>query len=202
MNQKAELINSEKVKFEKFDFFDQFSYKNFSHVDSLVNGLDIIGQMHNLSISIENGGEWMVIPNDSHEEGFRYVFSKIVDWMKESSWFLVKIVIAVLLGLLLLFILGKLLLLFVKNRLTSHRVNVPSVVYNAEASNTQVQIIDPSPELSHPLSAQLAVPTLPDRIPGKTVFEDDEEDVVADLGRFRSASVNTIAYLNTGRNNI
>ena len=57
LNNKSEFTNTKKVKFDKLDFYDHSSFKNLTHMDSLINGLDIIGKMHNLSISNENGGE-------------------------------------------------------------------------------------------------------------------------------------------------
>ena len=49
INQKIELVDSKNVKFDKFDYYDHALYKNLSHLDSLLNGVDILGQIHNLT---------------------------------------------------------------------------------------------------------------------------------------------------------
>ena len=79
---KITLLNNSEITYQKFDFFDELSFKDYSHVDSLVNGVDIKGQIHNLSIVIENGHEWLVIPDRStSSEGFGYVLKNINDWI-------------------------------------------------------------------------------------------------------------------------
>ncbi len=34
--------------YESFDFYNDIKYKNHTHIDGLVNGVDIIGQIHNI----------------------------------------------------------------------------------------------------------------------------------------------------------
>jgi hypothetical protein len=57
----SRLTNNINVIYESFDFYDDIKYKNYTHLDGLVNGVDIIGQIHNISIINENGNQWMVI---------------------------------------------------------------------------------------------------------------------------------------------
>ena len=56
----VDIVDSKDVKYESFNFYDDISYKNYSHIDSLVNGVDIIGQMHNLTVVNENGNQWLI----------------------------------------------------------------------------------------------------------------------------------------------
>ena len=48
-------MDTKNVNFEKFYFFNDISYKNYTHVEGLVNGIDLIGQIHNISVITENG---------------------------------------------------------------------------------------------------------------------------------------------------
>ena len=65
------LWETKDISIQKFDFYDEVTYKNYTHVDGLVNGVDIIGQIHNLSVTTENGQQWLVIADEnSKSEGF------------------------------------------------------------------------------------------------------------------------------------
>ncbi len=142
LNNKSEFTSTKKVKFDKLDFYDHSSFKNLTHMDSLINGLDIIGQMHNLSISNENGGEWMVISENSKEDGFGYVLTKFVDWLKDWSWFLLKNILQLLLAIAIILVLGKFCFRNLKkgyDRLRlNHRNNnmIPNILYRRNRGET------------------------------------------------------------------
>ena len=101
--QKLELIESEKIKFHKFDFFDNSFNKNLSHQNVLVNGFDLIGQIHNLTYVSDNGESFLVIPGDnSNSKNIGYNFSVIANYIKDWFWYFLKII----LGLATLIVLG------------------------------------------------------------------------------------------------
>jgi hypothetical protein len=54
------LVDTVKIKFEKFDFFNNRFNKNLSHSELVTAGVDIIGQLHNLSYITENGEQWLI----------------------------------------------------------------------------------------------------------------------------------------------
>ena len=119
--------DTDKVVYEKFDFYDDITYKNYTHVDGLVNGVDIIGQIHNISIINENGNQWLVISDEtSKKEGFGFIFNRIKEWFKDWTWFFVKWVLKVLLCLGLFGILARSLVVLVKY-LLNKRKNKPII---------------------------------------------------------------------------
>ena len=92
-NNKVNIVDSKDVKYESFNFYDDISYKNYTHIDSLVNGVDIIGQMHNLTVVNENGNQWLIIADEnSSQEGSSYILKNIKDWLENylsqgfSTW--------------------------------------------------------------------------------------------------------------------
>ena len=92
-NQQVDIVDTRKINFENFDFYDHFQYKNLTHVDGLLKGVNILGQIHNLSLTNEVGGEWLVIPSENSSEdkvyaglenvweSFKRVVGKIFKWI-------------------------------------------------------------------------------------------------------------------------
>jgi membrane protein implicated in regulation of membrane protease activity len=108
-----------------------------------VNGVDIIGQIHNISIINENGNQWMVISDkNSKQEGFGYIFKRIKDWLGDWVWFLIKRVIWVLLAILFLYVSVKLLIIWCKYR--SKRKNKSLVVEYRKSQDEELVEIKPS----------------------------------------------------------
>ena len=198
LNQRAELTNTFDVKFEKFDLYDQISYKNFSHMDSLLNGVDIIGQMHNLSISNENGGEWMVISDESstRHSSFGSVITNLVEWFKNGAWYIVKIILLIIVIAGLISILGKLSFVLVKFCLEKaaqrrHNRELQGVEYHAEDENHVILPFDTEPD--NPVGANIenAVEHATPRTYPLAIMAPPP------LPR-RSDSIHTISLLNTG----
>ena len=110
------LWETKNVLFDKLDFYDDVSFKNYSHVNTLVNGIDIIGQIHNLSVITENGNQWMVISDENSKQGnLGYVFSTIKDWFLRFSWSFLKWLLIALVIAIFCFIGYKVFLLGLKN---------------------------------------------------------------------------------------
>ena len=92
-NQQVDIVDTQKINFEKFDFYDHFQYKNLTHIDGLLRGVNILGQIHNLSLTNEVGGEWLVIHDENSSEdkiyaslknvweNFNRVIGKIFKWI-------------------------------------------------------------------------------------------------------------------------
>ena len=222
LNQKSDLTSSERVKFEKFDFYDQVSFKNFSHIDSLINGLDIIGQFHNLSISNENGGEWMTIPENSKEEGFGYILTKVVEWIGNWCWYLAKGFLFVVIVIILLLILGKIFFVLIKKCILKFSLrrlkqeNIPNVLYKRTNDTAST---GPDMPLAVPPVPRLDMFVIEDSPPTGSknisilnteneVFKHKRLSTTRNLKRTnsilgapqrsRSASLNTVALLNSG----
>jgi hypothetical protein len=120
----SNLWDTKDVTFAKFDFYDQITYKNYSHIDGLVNGVDIIGQMHNLSVVTENGNQWLVIADEnSKKEGFGYIFNRIWEWVIDWSWYILKRIFFLLLMLIIGYFLVKIFFIVLKNCLKRRRNN-------------------------------------------------------------------------------
>jgi hypothetical protein len=132
----SRLTNNINVIYESFDFYDDIKYKNYTHIDGLVNGVDIIGQIHNISIINENGNQWMVISDEnSKQEGFGYIFMRIKDWFGDWVWYLIKRVIWVLSAILFLYVSVRLLIIWCKYR--SKRKNKSQVVVKYRKSQDE-----------------------------------------------------------------
>ena len=144
-NQKIDLVDSKHIKLDKFDYYDHALYKNLSHLDSIINGVDILGQIHNLSYVTENGGQWLILPGDDSNKanigfGFKNFFLILVNWL----WFLVKLIFWILLALVILFIIYLLIKfsikLYLAKRKKSNTVNNPRIYIpypNEEINNLE-----------------------------------------------------------------
>jgi len=120
----SNLWDTKDVTFAKFDFYDQITYKNYSHIDGLVNGVDIIGQMHNLSVVTENGNQWLVIADEnSKKEGFGYIFNRIWEWVIDWSWYILKRIFFLLLMIIFGYFMVKIFFIVLKNCLKKRRNN-------------------------------------------------------------------------------
>ena len=98
------LWESKDISVQKLDFYDEVSHKNYSHIDGLVNGVDIKGQIHNLSVKTVNGQQWYVIADEnSKSEGFGYIFKRIKDWLGDSVWYIIKIILFIILDIILIY---------------------------------------------------------------------------------------------------
>ena len=118
---KSSLVDTVNIKYEKFEYFDDRYLQNFSHIDGLVNGVDIIGQMHNLSTVTENGAQWLVVSDENGTtEGFGYILIKIKDWLLGLTWYTVKLVLVIILVIFAGYILAKLLIFLIR-----HYIQVP-----------------------------------------------------------------------------
>ena len=131
-NQRIELIDTKNLKFEKFDYYDHSLYKNLSHLDSIVNGVDVLGQIHNLSYVTENGGQWLIIPGDDSNKtnvgfNFRNFLLSLANWL----WFTVKLIFWILLALATLFVIYLLIKFSIKiylaRRKKSNGINNPRI---------------------------------------------------------------------------
>jgi hypothetical protein len=149
----SNIWDTKNVNFEKINFFNDISYKNYTHVEGLVNGIDLIGQIHNLSVITENGNEWMVIQDDnSKEENLGYVLASIKDWFLNISgsilkWGLIGITIVVL-----VYILYKLFIIWIKNCFTKRRKrsNLPVRFRKLDGNTSETIELENSSPLSVP----------------------------------------------------
>ena len=62
-NQDLGIVDSLYVKFQDFEFFNHSLSKNLSHAENIVQGIDLLGQINNLTKVIENGNTWLLEPN-------------------------------------------------------------------------------------------------------------------------------------------
>ncbi len=135
------MKNTDKVVYKKFDFYDDITYKNYTHVDGLINGVDIIGQIHNISVINENGNQWLVIADvASKKEGFGYIFNRIKGWFIDWTWFFIKWVLIALLCIGLFGILTKLLVVLVKYLLNKRNNNHTSVAYEKAIDDSDAKV--------------------------------------------------------------
>jgi hypothetical protein len=108
LNQKLDLVNTINVKFKQFDFYDIKLDKNLSHLELVTKGLDLIGQIHNLTYNNVNGEEWLILPNDegstSSIGNFLSFLSKTWDWI----WFIIKFLFWLVISIFVLFVFLKL----------------------------------------------------------------------------------------------
>jgi hypothetical protein len=104
-NQRIDLVDSKNVRFDKFDYYDHSLFKNLSHIDSLINGVDILGQIHNLSYITENGGQWLVLPgHDSSKTNLGFNFQNFFLYLAGWFWFILKLIFWILMALLAIFV--------------------------------------------------------------------------------------------------
>ena len=214
LNNKSKFTDSLRVKFDKLDFYDHFSYRNLSHIDSLVSGLDIIGQMHNLSISNENGGDWMIIPDNSKEEGFGYILTKFVDWLKEWSWYLIKYTLIFLFAISAVLLLGKFCLIRCKQgyiKLRSLRQTggeIPNVLFRASRKDTMplpqdhqanTIVVEDSPQIiKRDQVSTFNNELIKDMNLGHSSYFNKEVPEMTNISKLKSFSLNTIDHLNSG----
>jgi len=206
---KITLLNNSEITYQKFDFFDELSFKDYSHVDSLVNGVDIIGQIHNLSIVNENGHEWLVIPDRStSSEGVGYVLKNIKDWIMNGLSDLGKWILLGCAGILIFLLIIALIWCCVKEicvalwsrlwRQISNRSNRHPVL---EQSIPMVNISSNCPQ-PNPLSLHSDNDSVANNLANNEIMielEMPESKDNINLKEKRSDSVSTVALLNTVR---
>ncbi len=198
-NNKVNIVDSKDVKYESFNFYDDISYKNYSHIDSLVNGVDIIGQMHNLTVVNENGNQWLIIADEnSSQEGSSYILKNIKDWLENylsiiGFWLIVSIVLIIIIVLSFKFLCCclKRACCTLWNKIKVNRRQPNRIITNPP--NLDIPLIPVSPENIRTSSRDLPIPET-------NVFV--ESEVNSHLRsrelRTRSASVNTVALINSG----
>jgi hypothetical protein len=97
------IWNTKEVVYEKFDFYDDITYKNYTHIDVLVNGVD-------------------------KQEGFGYIFGRISKWFKDWAWYIIKRILFFLICVGLLLKGVKLTYLLIKYYLKRKRNNPQTIV--------------------------------------------------------------------------
>ena len=140
----SKLVKSNSINFAKVDFSNHLVYKNFTHLNKLVNGVDIIGQMHKLTQSNEVNGQWLVIPDeDSESKSSLTIIATALESIK--NWFLniAKSIIYSLLGILF----GSLAIFLVIKCCIMRRKNANKQQTNQSEVQieTQNEILNPTP---------------------------------------------------------
>jgi hypothetical protein len=81
-----ELIDTFKLNFKKFNFFDTKFHIDLSHTDTIIQGFDILSQLHNLSYITENGEGWMVIPGKDSINDSAGNLKNLTNYIKNYFW--------------------------------------------------------------------------------------------------------------------
>ena len=146
----SKLVYTKNLNMEKINFNDQSVYKNLSHLNKLVKGVDLIGQMHNLSMSNEVHGQWLVIPNEeSSSQNSLTIIATALESFKNWIWSSIKNSAYVLLGIcvstIFVFLLIKYFFLrLIKQRKSpiEHRKEAKSLKKEQVSANIEMECLD------------------------------------------------------------
>jgi hypothetical protein len=155
--------------------------------------------MHNLTVVNENGNQWLVIADEnSSQEGSSYILKNIKDWLENylsiiGFWLIVAIVLIIIIVLSFKFLCCclKRACCTLWNKIKVNRRQPNRIITNPP--NLNIPLIPVSPENIRTSSRDLPIPET-------NVFV--ESEVNSHLRsrelRTRSASVNTVALINSG----
>ena len=184
----SNIWDTKNVNFEKLNFFNDISYKNYTHVAGLVNGIDLIGQFHNISVIVENGNEWMVIQdNNSKEESLGYVLASIKDWFLNISGSILKWGLIGLTSVGMVYISYKLFILWIKSCLAKRRKRSDLPVRFKKIDGDTSEIIEL--KCSVPLSTELDASKISPKVEKEEILEMGKVSLI----NKSSLSINTMS---------
>ena len=152
LNQKIDIVDTKNVKFGVINYSDDLSFPELTHNDIIIGGIDILGQFHNLSLTVENGNQWLTIskPELIIQNSWLGGFKNFISLFLDLAWLIIKWFIGIVTSIVLLFCLFKLVTFFLKEYFKYRRNKQnesPPIYFNKD------EVTIPLADLTHPTTS-------------------------------------------------